>query len=238
MNINIQRRYLGLTKLSTSTNYCLKYIKTLHKHNPQVNRLRVSFLLSLKYIGQVIQQLRTMHFITRVSRFFDNNFVTLSWIAIIFQHNFFTSLRNIQFIYRIFNDFTNEFTLMDLMIFHDSRPRIRIKLSSSKFTYHILNYSTNEFTLVNNSLLSQIVALEHSLRHVRTCIKPTRVVDRDAIRNLNALWQHSSYHSNVTLIENIRSNYQIIVHTMSTIYGRKPYYTSAVMHLHLYSAFH
>ena len=34
-------------------------------------------------------------FITRVSRFFDNDFVTLSWIAIRFQHNFFTSLRNI-----------------------------------------------------------------------------------------------------------------------------------------------
>ena len=38
-------------------------------------------------------------------------------------------------------------------------------------------------TLVNNSLLSRIVALEHSLRHVRRCIQPTRVVDRDAIRH-------------------------------------------------------
>ena len=67
----------------------------------------------------------TMHFITRVSRFFDNNFVTLSWITIRFQHNFF---------------------LHPYVIF------------SSHTTF--LNYSTNEFTLVNNSLLSQIVALE------------------------------------------------------------------------------
>ena len=72
-----------------------------------------------------------MHFITRVSRFFDNNVVTLSWIAIRFQHNVFTSLRNIQFIFHIFNDFTNEFTPMNLVIFPDSRPRIRIKVISS-----------------------------------------------------------------------------------------------------------
>ena len=89
-----------------------------------------------------------MHFITRVSRFFDNNFVTLSWIANKFQHNVFLHP------YVIFN---------------------------SHATF--LSYSTNEFTLVNNSLLSQIVALEHLLGHVRTCIQPTRVVDRDAIRH-------------------------------------------------------
>ena len=88
-----------------------------------------------------------MHFITRVSRFFDNNFVTLSWIANRIQHSF----------------------LHPYVIF------------SSHTTF--LNYSTNEFTLVNNSLLSQIVALEHSLRHIRTCIQPTSVVDRDAKRH-------------------------------------------------------
>ena len=90
-----------------------------------------------------------MHFITRVSRFFDNNFVTLSWIANRFQHNV--------------------FFLHPCVIF-----RLHITF---------LDYSTNEFTLVNNSFLNQIVALEHSLRHVRTCIQPTRVVDRDAIRH-------------------------------------------------------
>ena len=73
-----------------------------------------------------------MHFITRVSRFLDNNFVTLNWIAIIdFNIIVFTSLHNIYFIYHIFNDFRNEFTPMDLVIFPDSRPRIRIKISSS-----------------------------------------------------------------------------------------------------------
>ena len=35
------------------------------------------------------ENISTMHFITRVSRFFDNNFVTLSWIANRFQHNVF-----------------------------------------------------------------------------------------------------------------------------------------------------
>ena len=98
---------------------------------------------------EINNQESTMHFITRVSRFFDNNFVTLSWIANRFQHN--------------------------VYVFHS------YVILSSHTTF--LNYSTNKFTLVNNSLLSQIVALEHSLRHVHTCIQPTCVVDRDAIRH-------------------------------------------------------
>ena len=61
------------------------YIWSKKVGNPTVGPLRSTDELVIS----------TMHFITRVSRFFDNNFVTLSWIAIRFQHNFFTSLRNI-----------------------------------------------------------------------------------------------------------------------------------------------
>ena len=73
----------------------------------------------------------TMTFITRVSRVFDNNFVTRSWIAIRFQYIFLHPCVIYSSYTPFFNDFTNEFTPMDLVMFPDSRPRIWINISSS-----------------------------------------------------------------------------------------------------------
>ena len=87
--------------------YCLRYTKVnINKNNfwiPVFHLQQFSiynshflfhfFKLVPVYFAEFIYT--TMHIITRVSRFFDNNFVTLSWIAIRFQHNFFTSQRNI-----------------------------------------------------------------------------------------------------------------------------------------------
>ena len=56
----------------------------VYKPGPNIAVSYRTYIANAHLPLQKIMSLPTMHFITRVCRFFDNNFVTLSWIAIRF----------------------------------------------------------------------------------------------------------------------------------------------------------